>query len=157
MISGHHMRQDSRTILPHCCLFRSWNWAANSSRNCVHTIGKLSLTWSSPSIQVPMSCTHPVTSSSLIRVRVKATFLIGELNPAMSSLTQKYALTSSMKLSALVLSLVNLWGRFPIALMSAAAGTAAWPWPVGAGWPGGGPPPLPLLPPLPPPPPPPPG
>ena len=113
---GHCMRHLSSDILARCCLLRSWNWVSNSSRNWVHTMGKFWLTWSSPSIQVPMSLTHPATSSPLIRVRVNETFLIGELNPAMSWLTRKYALTSSMKSSALVRSPVKIAGFSPMVL-----------------------------------------
>ena len=149
-ILGQCILHFSRAILPHCCLLGSWNWASNSSRNWVQMMGKLSWIQLSLSIHILMSLTHPATSSPLIRVRVKVTFLIGESNPAMSSLTWKYALTSLIKLSAFIWSLVNSQGSCPITLMSAAAGTTAWPCPTGAGWLAGGPPPLP--PPLPPPP-----
>jgi len=96
---------------------------------------------------------HPVVSVPLIRVRVKATFLIGELNPLTSWLSSRYPLTSSIKLLALVQSPSNTKGSCPIFLTSPV--TLTGPGVAAAGCPKGGPPGGgPCLPPPPPPPPP---
>ena len=79
----------------------------NSVRNWFHRSGILSLGRTSPSSQSPMSLTHWAALSPLISVRVKATFLNGELYPTMSAFRHRYAFTSLMKSSALVLS--SLW------------------------------------------------
>ena len=71
-----------------------------------------------------------------MRVRVKATFLIGKLYPAMSWLSRRNPLTSSMKSSTLRRSLLKAAGSPPMALIS--AGTATGACPPMAGWPGGG-------------------
>ena len=86
----------------------------------------LSMTGSNVLSQLPMFHTHCAGSSPLIRVRVNATFLYGELYPAMSVFRQKYPLTSSMKSSALDWSLLKIWGRLPIAFTSAATWTGCW-------------------------------
>ena len=78
-------------------------------------------------------------------VTVKATFFIGELNPATLVFSCRYAFTSSMKLSTRVLSPVNTSGSFPIDLTLLAGATFCWGAPP--------PPPPPPSPPLPPPPP----
>ena len=69
----------------------------------------------------------------------------------MSALRWKYPLTSLMKLSALDLSLLKIWGRLPIAFTSAATCTGCWaacgcPPPLGCPGPlpPGGPDPFPL-------------
>ena len=86
----------------------------NSCWNIFHTIGALSLIGSSSSIHQPMSRFHPETSGPLMSVRVRATLLMGELNPATSWFRRRYPLTSSMNSSAVVLSPVNTWGSVPI-------------------------------------------
>src|SRR5579859_4080850 len=48
-------------------------------------------------------------------VRVRATLLMGELNPVTSWFRRRYPLTSSMKSLAVVLFPVNTWGSVPIA------------------------------------------
>ena len=129
--------------------WESWNCCANSCRNCSQTKGTWLMTGSSWSIHQPISRTHPATSGPLIKVSVRETFFLGELNPAMSWLRRRYPLTSSMKLSALVQSPVNIWGRLPMVLTSPAMAIgirfAPGPAPPGGPPPGGpssgGPPP----------------
>ena len=74
----------------------------------------------SPSSQLPMSLTHWAVLSPFIKVRVKATFLNGELYPATSAFRHKYAFTSSMKSSALVLLPRKSCGSAPMVFMSVA-------------------------------------
>ena len=64
----------------------------------------LSLGRKSPSSQLPMSLTHWAVLSPFTKVRVKATFLNGELYPMTSVFRHSYAFTLSMKSLALVLS-----------------------------------------------------
>jgi hypothetical protein len=101
----------------------SWNCWPNSSRNCVHRSSMLS---ASPSVskKSPMSQVHPAVSGPLISIKVNAIFLMGKSNPATSWLSHKYPLTSSMKLSALLQSPVNIWGNCPIVLTSPAGATS---------------------------------
>ena len=110
----------------------------------------LSSTGSSPLIHHPMSHAHPAMSSPLMNVRVMATFLIGESNPATPMLALKYPSTSSIKQSAWDLSPSKIRGKVPIVRTSAAigigicgAGAAGCPPPLGGpppGFPLGGPP-----------------
>ena len=83
----------------------------------------LSTTGSSVSSQFPMFHTHCAGSSPLIKVRVKATFLYGELYLGTSALRQKYPLTSLIKSSASDRSLLKICGRLPITLTSGVGGT----------------------------------
>ena len=96
----------------------SWKRSKNLVRELIHMSGTLSACGSRLSSQSLICLAHNATFSPLMRVRVKATFLIGELNPATSALTWRYALTSSMKAFALVRSPEKYWGSPPMALVS---------------------------------------
>jgi hypothetical protein len=79
-----------------------------------------------PSSIVPMSQVHPAMLGPLMSVSVNAIFLIGESNPAMSWLSQRYPLTSSMKSSTFNRSPVNTWGSAPIVLISPVGSTGCY-------------------------------
>ena len=88
-----------------------------------------------------MSLAHPATFSPCIRVRVKATFFIGKVNPGTSLLRCMYAWMPLMKFSASALLPVNMAGRLPIRRTSPACGiTFCWlPWAAGPTRPAGPP------------------
>ena len=151
---GHRIFSFSIRSLAFSTLWESWYCASNSSKNWFHRSGMLSVAGFSPSNIVPISLTHPATSGPCMWVRVKATFFIGESNPATSWLSRRYPLIASMKSSACSLFPPKISGSFPIALMSAAARIGCCG--CGAGCPPPSPPPLPPPPPPPLPPPPPP-
>ena len=67
-----------------------------------------------------MSLTHWAALFPLIKVRVKATFLNGESYPATSVFRCRYAFTSLMKSSALVLLPRKICGSASIVFTSAA-------------------------------------
>src|SRR6266436_5818837 len=100
---------------------------------------------------------HSATSGPCMNVSVRATFFLGELKPATSSLRSRYSSTFVIKSSASSLLPLKRGGFAPIALTFAAAATG-WRgcWAGGAPPPPPPPPPPPLLPPPPLPPPPPP-
>ena len=104
-------------------LVESWYCTLNMSRNVVHTAGMLLMRGSRFSIVSPIVLTQLATLGPFMCVSVKATFFIGELNPAMSWFRRRYPLTSLMKSSALIQSPSNVSGSFPIALTSAAGAT----------------------------------
>ena len=73
-----------------------------------------------------MSLNHWAVLSPLIKVRVKATFLNGELYPATSTFRHRYAFTLSMKSLALVLSPRKICGSAPIVFTSVAGWMGCW-------------------------------
>ena len=151
LTSGKCILHPSRSSCALCWRCESRNCLSNSCWNCSQTRGMLSSIGWSLSIHWPMSHAQPATSFPLMNVRVMATFLIGESNPATPVLALKYPRTSSMKLSALDLFPLKMHGKVPIVRTSAVtgigtcgAGAAGSPPPLGwppPGFPPGGPPP----------------
>jgi hypothetical protein len=92
-----------------------------------HTSWTSSSIWCRESIQVPTSLVHVATCGPYMRVSVIATFRIGKLSPGTLEFAWKYPSRLLRKFWAFFLSLLNIWGRFPITLLSAfpAAGAAA--------------------------------
>ncbi len=68
-----------------------------------------------------MPFVHLATSGPCINVSVRATFFLGELNPATSSLRSRYSSTFAMKSSASSLLPLKRGGFTPMALTFAAA------------------------------------